>query len=122
MSFNVIDQYNSFVENNFIKSNDLQLDVLKKIDTIWNNNKKTNLFSKSNKKNGVYLYGGVGTGKTFLLNLFYQNTKVGTKIHFNNLMIQIHKAVKDSSTKDDAIEDYIKDLGQKFKLLFRRRN
>ena len=118
MSFNVIDQYNSFVENNFIKSNDLQLDVLKKIDTIWNNNKKTNLFSKSNKKNGVYLYGGVGTGKTFLLNLFYQNTKVGTKIHFNNLMIQIHKAVKDSSTKDDAIEDYIKDLGQKFKLLF----
>ena len=49
MSFNVIDQYNSFVENNFIKSNDLQLDVLKKIDTIWNNNKKTNLFSKSNK-------------------------------------------------------------------------
>ncbi len=118
MSFNVIDQYNSFVENNFIKSNDLQLDVLKKIDTIWNNNKKTNLFSNSNKKNGIYLYGGVGTGKTFLLNLFYQNTKVGTKIHFNNLMIQIHKAVKDSSTKDEAIEDYIKDLGQKFKLLF----
>ncbi len=118
MSFNVIDQYNSFVENNFIKSNDLQLDVLKKIDTIWNNNKKTNLFSNSNKKNGIYLYGGVGTGKTFLLNLFYQNTKVGTKIHFNNLMNQIHKAVKDSSTKDEAIEDYIKDLGQKFKLLF----
>ena len=30
MMFNVIDQYNSFVENNFIKSNESQLDVLKK--------------------------------------------------------------------------------------------
>ena len=118
MSFTVIDQYNSFVENNFIKSNRSQLDVLKKIDIIWNNNKKTNLFSNSSKKNGIYLYGKVGTGKTFLLNLFYQNSKVGTKIHFNNLMIEIHRVTKDSSSKDEAIEDYIKNLGKKFKILF----
>ena len=118
MSFTVIDQYNSFVENNFIKSNRSQLDVLKKIDTIWNNNKKTNLFSNSSKKNGIYLYGKVGTGKTFLLNLFYQNSKVGTKIHFNNLMIEIHRVTKDSSSKDEAIEDYIKNLGKKFKIFF----
>ena len=118
MLFTVIDQYCSFVENNFIKSNQSQLDVLKKIDTIWNNNKKTNLFSSSNKKDGIYLYGKVGTGKTFLLNLFYQNSKIGTKIHFNNLMLEIHKVVKDSSSKDEAIEDYIKNLGKKFKILF----
>ena len=118
MSFTVIDQYNSFVENNFIKSNRSQLDVLKKIDIIWNNNKKNNLFSNSNKKNGIYLYGKVGTGKTFLLNLFYQNSKVGTKIHFNNLMIQIHRVTKESSSKDEAIENYIKNLGKKFKILF----
>ena len=118
MSFTVIDQYNSFVENNFIKSNRSQLDVLKKIDTIWNNNKKPNFFSNSNKKNGIYLYGKVGTGKTFLLNLFYQNSKVGTKIHFNNLMIEIHRVTKDSSSKDEAIEDYVKNLGKKFKILF----
>ena len=118
MSFTVIDQYNSFVENNFIKSNRSQLDVLKKIDTIWNKNKKNNLFSNSSKKNGIYLYGKVGTGKTFLLNLFYQNSKVGTKIHFNNLMIEIHRVTKDSSSKDEAIEDYIKNLGKKFKILF----
>ncbi len=118
MSFTVIDQYNSFVENNFIKSNRSQLDVLKKIDNIWNKNKKNNLFSNSSKKNGIYLYGKVGTGKTFLLNLFYQNSKVGTKIHFNNLMIEIHRVIKDSSSKDEAIEDYIKNLGKKFKILF----
>ena len=38
--FNVIDQYNSFVENNFIKSNKEQLEILAKIKSIWTNKKK----------------------------------------------------------------------------------
>ena len=118
MPFTVIDQYKSFVENNFIKSNRSQLEVLKKIYTIWNKNQKTNFFSNTNKKYGIYLFGKVGTGKTFLLNLFYQNSKVGTKIHFNNLMIKIHNVIKNSSSKDEAIENYIKNLGKKFKILF----
>ena len=118
MLFNVIDQYYSFVENNFIKSNEAQLNVLKKINIIWNTNKKTNIFSSNKKKDGIYLFGKVGTGKTFLLNLFYQNSKVGKKIHFNNLMIEIHEEIKNSSEKDDAIEDYIRKLGKKFKILF----
>lgn len=118
MFFDVIDQYHSFVENNFIKANEEQIRVLKKINSIWNANKKTNLFSPIKKKDGVYLYGNVGTGKTFLLNLFYQNSKVGKKIHFNNLMINIHQVIKNSSNKDDAIEDHIRDIGRKFKLLY----
>ena len=118
MSFNVIDQYNSFVENNFIKSNDQQLNILKKINLIWKNNQKSNLFSINIKKDGIYLFGKVGTGKTFLLNLFYQNSKVGKKIHFNNLMLKIHDIVKNSSNKDRAIEEYIRELGRNFKVLF----
>ena len=118
MSFSVIDQYNSFVENNFIKTSEEQLNVLKKLNSVWSNNKKSNLFVKSKKKDGVYLYGSVGTGKTFLLNLFYQNSKVGKKIHFNNLMIQIHEIVKNSTNKDKAIEEYVKNFSKDFKLLF----
>ena len=117
MSFDVIDQYNSFVENNFIKSNGEQLLVLKKLNAVWKKNKKTGIFSNK-KKDGVYLYGKVGTGKTFLLNLFYQNSKVGKKIHFNNLMIEIHNVIKNTTNKDTAIESYIKEVGKKFKLIF----
>ena len=118
MTFNVIDQYYSFVENNFIKTNEEQLNVLKKLNLIWSDNKKNNFFINSTKKDGIYLYGTVGTGKTFLLNLFYQNTKVGNKIHFNNLMIEIHKVIKSSSNKDKAIENYIKEISKNFKVLF----
>ena len=118
MSFSVIDQYNSFVENNFIKTSNAQIEVLKKLNTVWNKNKKNTLFVKSKKKDGIYLYGTVGSGKTFLLNLFYQNSKVGKKIHFNNLMIQIHEVVQRSSNKDRAIEEYIKQISKNFKMLF----
>ena len=118
MSFSVIDQYNSFVENNFIKTSEAQLEVLRKLNSVWNKNKKNNLFVKSKKKDGIYLYGTVGTGKTFLLNLLYQNSKVGRKIHFNNLMIQIHHAVQSSNNKDKAIETYVKSISKNFKMLF----
>ncbi|MDC3131634.1 cell division protein ZapE [Pelagibacteraceae bacterium] len=118
MSFDVIDQYNSFVENNFIKPNKTQLEVLKKLNLVWKSSQKKNLFLNNKKQEGVYLFGKVGTGKTFLLNLLYQNSKIGKKIHFNNLMIEIHNAIKNSSNKDNAIETYVKELGNKFKLLF----
>ena len=61
MFFDVIDQYHSFVENNFIKANEEQIRVLKKINSIWNANKKTNLFSPIKKKDGVYLLRGINS-------------------------------------------------------------
>ena len=92
--FNVIDQYNSFVENNFIKKNKDQIEFLKQADNVWSSFSKTKLFFKEKIFEGIYLYGQVGAGKTFLLNLFYQNTKIGKKIHFNNLMNEIHEQWK----------------------------
>ena len=42
--FNVIDQYNSFVENNFIKKNVDQIKFLKQANNIWSSYSKTKLF------------------------------------------------------------------------------
>ena len=44
--FNVIDQYNSFVENNFIKKNKDQIEFLKQADNVWSSFSKTKLFFK----------------------------------------------------------------------------
>jgi len=118
MTFTVIDQYKSFVENNFIKSSDEQISVLRKLNSSWQLSQKNNFFLTNKVVDGVYLYGKVGTGKTFLLNLFYQNSKIGKKIHFNNLMIEIHQTIKASENKDQAIENYVIKIKKKFKLLF----
>ena len=49
MKFNILDQYNSFVENNFIKKDLKQVEVLKKINEAWNKKKK-NFFLKKQQK------------------------------------------------------------------------
>jgi protein AFG1 len=44
---------------------------------------------------GVYLYGDVGTGKTFLMDLFYDRCTFATRkrrVHFHAFMIDVHKS------------------------------
>ena len=116
MKFTILDQYNSFVENHFIKKDIKQIKVLEIIDQIWLN--KNKLFYKGKYKKGIYLYGGVGTGKTFLLNLFYQFSKVGEKIHFNHLMNNIHKNISSVNKNEKKLESYVKEISKKNKILF----
>ena len=118
MSFTVIDQYNSFVENNFIKKDPKQLKVLDRINDLWINKEKRKFFFKNKFKQGIYVYGSVGTGKTFLLNIFYQNTKIGKKIHFNHLMNEIHNKINVNNSQDKKLETYIINLSKKTKVLF----
>ena len=116
MSFTVFDHYKGFVSNNFIKKDINQTDLLKKISFVWDQYNKNNLFFSKKKKIGIYVYGSVGTGKTFLLSLFSQHSKVGKKIHFNHLMNGIHQAI--NSNKNKKLESFIRDLCKDIKILF----
>ena len=118
MNFTVLDQYNSFVENHFINKDSQQIEVLQKIYNTWSNNQQNNYFFKQKKTKGVYVYGSVGTGKTFLLNLFYQNTKVGKKIHFNHLMNDVHNTININQGCDEKLEDYVKNLSKNINVFF----
>jgi predicted ATPase len=42
---------------------------------------------------GIYLWGGVGCGKTFMMDTFYESIPIERKrrIHFDDFMIDIHK-------------------------------
>lgn len=44
---------------------------------------------------GFYLYGDVGTGKTMLMDMFYNNVENPHKkrVHFNSFMLDIHKRI-----------------------------
>jgi predicted ATPase len=48
-----------------------------------------------NVPKGIYMYGDVGSGKTMMMDLFYEtlpsNIKQKTRIHFNNFMQDVHK-------------------------------
>ncbi len=42
---------------------------------------------------GLYLYGGVGRGKTYLMDLFFDNLQIKQKmrLHFHHFMLRMHK-------------------------------
>ncbi|KAF8338739.1 AFG1-like ATPase-domain-containing protein [Cantharellus anzutake] len=60
---------------------------------------------------GLYLHGDVGTGKSMLMDLFYDTlpAKIDRKrrVHFHAFMIEIHKAVHALKAADNGIEDPI---------------
>ncbi|CAG8483094.1 10689_t:CDS:2 [Paraglomus occultum] len=53
-----------------------------------------NLFPE-NRPKGIYLYGGVGAGKTMLMDLFYNtlSTKRKRRVHFHPFMLDVHARV-----------------------------
>ncbi len=62
------------------------------------------LFSPDVPK-GLYLWGGVGRGKTFLMDAFYAGLPYRRKrrIHFHNFMSEVHHAMKALASEDDPL-------------------
>ena len=64
----------SHCENQNLEVNRNQITVIKQLEDYYQSNYKSffsKLFSKQKSKKGFYLYGGVGVGKTMILNFFY---------------------------------------------------
>jgi predicted ATPase len=62
---------------------------IKNIWSVWSLNKG----DRSGLK-GAYIYGSVGSGKTMLMDLFYENVKIDDKAryHYNQFMLQFHSS------------------------------
>lgn len=87
-----------------------------------------NILSFKKHKNkplaGIYLWGGVGRGKTWLMNLFYEELPVKEKyrIHFHHFMLDIHEKLGNLNKQNDGkqknpLQQIAKDLAQSYKLL-----
>ena len=87
-----------------LEINDNQMKIIEALIQFYKDCFKRNilkiLFSKSINKNGFYLVGDVGVGKTMLLNFFYNNLTIDKKrLHFNEFMISFHDFVHSNKKK-----------------------
>ena len=115
-------KYNEFVDHNFIVKDNLQIQVLKKINSTWlaysSENLFKNLFKKNTFSKGIYLFGSVGIGKTFIINLFIKSFKNSKKFHFNHFMNELYSFINIKQNRDHSLDKFIKSISLKYKIIF----
>lgn len=68
---------------------------------------------------GLYLWGGVGIGKTFLMDCFYQCIPFQQKMrmHFHQFMQMVHNQLRKHQGEKDPLQNIAKEIAQKTELL-----
>ena len=82
------------------------------------------MFTKNNTKQikGLYLYGGVGRGKSMMMDLFFHQVQIKEKrrLHFHDFMKEVHQRILEKRTIEknkDTVLLVGQDLAKKAKLL-----
>jgi cell division protein ZapE len=68
---------------------------------------------------GVYLWGDVGRGKTFLMDLFFQSLPEGisTRLHFHHFMARLHRELNLAFGQKNPLEGIAKRLAKEYKVI-----
>ncbi len=68
---------------------------------------------------GAYLWGGVGRGKTFIMDLFFENLPFDDKLryHFHRLMYHVHSDLNKLKNHKDPIEVVATNLANKARVI-----
>ena len=119
-------KFKLYCETENLEINQNQIEVIKKLQDFFNQNFTKNLFnffSKKKIKNAFYLHGGVGVGKTMILNFFFDLINQDKKrLHFNEFMLEFHDFVHNNKDKvknnDNVLYAFVKDLKSKVSLIY----
>ena len=126
----VENRYNALVAANELKPDADQLKAVRALaavqteleavpprgSTIWRFLKK-----KPEPARGLYLWGGVGRGKSMLMDLFFDAVQIRRKkrVHFHEFMLDIHARLKVERSKElgDPIPPLVESLAEEARLL-----
>lgn len=106
---------------------DAQLTAVKRLDQLWQDlitRSEPGFFTKLLGKTpapvkGLYLWGSVGRGKTWLMDLFFDSIPFPQKhrVHFHRFMARVHAALKSRETESDPLRTIAHGWSQKYRVL-----
>ena len=115
----------SYCKKNNLEINANQIGLIKELNDFYNINFDKSflnkIFSKKNIKQGFYLQGDVGVGKTMILNFFYDNFDYSKhRFHFNEFMIGFHDFIfkHKQNDKENIIDKFVGELKNKYQLVY----
>ena len=68
---------------------------------------------------GVYLWGGVGRGKSFLMDSFFAVVPVQrkTRLHFHEFMREVHRELEDLKGQADPLDELARRIAKRYRLI-----
>ncbi len=83
------------------------------------NNALKKLINRPDPPRGVYLWGGVGRGKSFLMDSFYSVVPLRrkTRIHFHEFMRAVHRELDELKGIQDPLEQVAANIAQRYRLI-----
>ena len=122
---NLENLFKNFCKKNNLEINVYQLAIIDQLKSFYklnfNQSIFNKLFSKIDLKPAFYLYGGVGVGKTMILNFFFNLVEdKKSRQHFNEFMLSFHDFAHERKEKNEenVINQFVKDLKSKTKLIY----
>ncbi len=101
------------------------IDALERCASEWAayRDKRSNAFKKLLNRpdipRGVYMYGGVGRGKSFLMDCFYNAVPIRrkTRLHFHEFMREVHRELAGLQGTVNPLNELGRRMAQRFKLI-----
>ncbi len=101
------------------------VDELERCATDWahykhkRSNSLKKLINRPTVPKGVYMYGGVGRGKSFLMDLFFNAVplKRKTRLHFHEFMREVHRELRELQGIQNPLDVLGQRMAQRYKLI-----
>jgi len=101
------------------------LDALERCENEWiaykarRSNAVTKLLRRPPIPRGVYMYGGVGRGKSFLMDCFFQSVPLvrKTRLHFHEFMREVHRELQELKGTVDPLDELGRRMARRFRLI-----
>jgi cell division protein ZapE len=120
--------YNKQINDKLIVTDNAQLQIISLFDKFihafeyWQKNFLTRILSPidNSYKNGFYIYGEVGRGKSMLISALYDNLSSNAKlrIHFHQFMQNIQQLLSELKHLDNPLNLVAKKLASQYKIIF----
>lgn len=77
------------------------------------------LINRPDIPRGVYMYGGVGRGKSFLMDCFFGavGVKRKTRLHFHEFMREVHRQLTSLQGTVDPLDELARQMARKYRLI-----
>jgi cell division protein ZapE len=125
---NVTDYYEHELETRGYQSDAAQLSAVERLQRCYDewvaykarrSNAFKKLISRPELPRGVYMWGGVGRGKSFLMDSFFAVVPVQrkTRLHFHEFMREVHRELEELKGTADPLDELARRVAKRYRLI-----